>query len=71
MQLKVRGRHTGKDIFKPGERCQIGGRYRCENCKNRGQETLIEAAEGSIFPLCAQCTDWDMGWRLLDAPSRR
>jgi hypothetical protein len=63
VELKVRGRHTGQDIFKPGERCQVAGEYRCEMCHARGTETPVRVEKGAIFPLCAQCADWDMGWR--------
>jgi hypothetical protein len=65
MSQSVRGRHLGKDIFKPGERCQASGRYRCDNCRNRGQETVVEVQDGAIYPMCANCDDWDMGWRPL------
>ncbi len=63
MTLNVRGRHVGKDIFKPGERCQASGRYRCETCRNRGQENMVDVQANAIFPMCSQCDDWDMGWR--------
>ncbi len=65
MVLHVRGRHTSKDIWKPGERCQVTGTYRCGNCGNRGQDIEASVEEGEIFPMCANCNDWDMGWRLV------
>ena len=63
MVLEVRGRHINKDIWKPGERCQVATSYRCDNCKSRGEETVVAMERGAIFPICASCTDWDMGWR--------
>ena len=60
MVLKVRGRHTGRDIFKPGERCQATGSYRCENCAGRNQEQVVQVEEGDIFPMCLACADWEV-----------
>jgi len=65
MSVNVRGRHVGKDIWKPGERSQLTGSYRCETCGRRGKETVIQTKEGEIFPACPHCSDWDMGWRPL------
>ena len=69
MVLEVRGRHLTKDIWKPGERCQVEASYRCENCRGRGDETIVQVAEGDLFPMCSSCGDWDMGWRSV--PSGR
>ena len=66
----TRGRPTGADIFKPGERCQRAGAYRCENCRRRGTDTRADVAAGAIFPMCSQCKDLDMGWR-LEAGAKR
>ena len=65
MVLEVRGRHINKDIWKPGERCQVSGKYRCGNCRGGGEETLAQVDEGEIFPMCSNCADWDMGWRAV------
>ncbi|MFQ5670675.1 MAG: hypothetical protein ACE5HD_09190 [Acidobacteriota bacterium] len=67
MVLRTRGRHTGKDIWKPGERCQVAGAYRCDNCGRGGVKTVAQVQEGSIFPLCSSCADLDMGWRPTEA----
>jgi len=66
----TRGRPTAREIFKPGERCQQSGSYRCENCRRRGTETRAEVNSGAIFPLCSQCKDLDMGWRLESGSAR-
>ena len=65
MVLKVRGRHLAKDIWKPGERCHLAESYRCDTCRGRGDETVVQVEEGAIFPMCSTCSDWDMGWRPL------
>jgi hypothetical protein len=67
MTIHVKGRHIGTDIFKPGERCQRNGSYRCENCMRAGTAKVVQVEEGAIFPMCSECSDWDMGWRPLPA----
>jgi hypothetical protein len=41
----------------------LTGSYRCESCGRGQKETVIQVKKGEIFPSCADCTDWDMGWR--------
>ena len=66
----TRGRPTAREIFKPGERCQQSGSYRCENCRRRGTQTRADVVSGAIFPLCGQCKDLDMGWRMESGSAR-
>ena len=63
LSFKTRGRHTTKDIFKPGERCQLAGSFHCQNCANKDVSVVVQVQEGAIFPMCETCSDWDMGWR--------
>lgn len=64
MPVQFRGRHTRTDIFKPGERCHLTGSYVCESCRLDSRSTLAQVEDQAIFPLCTDCIDMDMGWRL-------
>ena len=64
MPVQFRGRDTKSDLFKPGERCHLTGSYLCETCHLAGRENVVQVETDAIFPLCAECTDMDMGWRL-------
>jgi hypothetical protein len=67
MPVQFRGRNTTSDLFKPGERCHLAGVYGCETCRLAERETVVQVEVEAIFPLCAECPDLDMGWRLRDA----
>lgn len=43
------------------------GLYRCQQCHLEGRTTLVEAAAGSILPLCGACPEKDATWRLIRA----
>jgi hypothetical protein len=64
MPVQSLGRDTMSDLFKPGERCHLAGSYACESCRLAKRETVAQVEAKAIFPLCAECTDMDMGWRL-------
>ena len=51
--------------WKSGEICRIAGTYRCQNCHLAGREMTIQAATGTIFPMCATCPEQDVTWRLI------
>jgi hypothetical protein len=53
--------------WKSGERVAEAGLYRCVQCHLEGRETLVEAAAGSILPLCVACPGKDATWRLIRA----
>jgi hypothetical protein len=51
--------------WKSGERCQVAGTYRCQQCRLEERETLREMAGGAVLPLCDACPGKDATWRLV------
>lgn len=64
MPVQSRGRDTTTDLYKPGERCHLTGSYICETCRLADRDKVVQVVADAIFPLCAECPDLDMGWRL-------
>jgi hypothetical protein len=50
--------------WKSGERCQIAGVYRCQQCHLEGRKTLRTCAVGAVMPMCDACPGKDATWRL-------
>lgn len=51
--------------WKSGERCQVAGTYRCQQCRLEGRDTIREMTQGAILPLCEYCPGNDATWRLV------
>jgi hypothetical protein len=51
--------------WKSGERCQVAGAYRCEQCRLEGRDTVREMIAGAVLPLCEACPGKDATWRLV------
>jgi hypothetical protein len=56
--------------WKSGERCRISGTYRCCNCHLGGRDTVRAFEAGRVLPMCDQCSDRDVTWRLLQTAPR-
>ena len=56
--------------WKSGERCRVSGTYRCQNCHLGGRDTVRIFEAGHILPMCDQCSDKDVAWRLVQAAAR-
>lgn len=53
--------------WKSGERAAEAGLYRCQQCHLEGRTTHVEAAAGSVLPMCSACPEKDATWRLIRA----
>lgn len=51
--------------WKSGERCQVAGAYRCEQCRLEGRTTVRDMSAGAILALCEACPGKDATWRLV------
>jgi hypothetical protein len=53
--------------WKSGERCQVAGTYRCQQCRLEERDTRRDMAVGQVFPMCETCSQKDATWRLMRA----
>jgi hypothetical protein len=54
-------------MFKPGEKAQLGGTYECYVCRRRGETSTCEMRAGEMFLACPKCLErkvpeWDLIW---------
>jgi hypothetical protein len=51
--------------WKSGERCQVAGSYRCQQCWLEEGDTRRDFTVGQVLPMCDACSQKDATWRLI------